>query len=54
VSGYAYHVEDAPDPRAVCLLKPDEGVNDLNGDERAGDGADPCAAKQPTLHRKPD
>jgi hypothetical protein len=51
VSGYAYHIEDALDPGAARLPKPDGGVNDLNGDERAGDGADPCVAKQPTLRR---
>jgi hypothetical protein len=54
VSGYAYHIEDAPDPGAARLPKPDGGVNDLNGDECAGDGADPCATKQPTLRRQSD
>jgi len=54
VSAYPYHVEDAPDPRAARLPEPDGGVDDLDGDERAGDGADSSAAEQPALGRQPD
>ena len=54
MSAHAYHVEDAPDPGAPRLPEPDGGVDDLDGDERAGDGADPGAAEQPALRRQPD
>lgn len=49
-----YHVEDAPDPGSARLPEADGGVDDLDGDERAGDGADPGAAEQPALRRQPD
>jgi hypothetical protein len=54
VSAHAYHVEDAPDPGSARLPEADGGVDDLDGDERAGDGADPGAAEQPALRRQPD
>ena len=53
-SSGAYHIEDAPDPGAARLPQPDGGVDDLDGDERAGDGADAGAAEQAALRGQPD
>ena len=53
ISG-AYHVEDAPDPGAAGAPEADGGVDDLDGDERAGDGADARAAEQAALRGQAD
>lgn len=50
----AYHIEDAPDPGAAGLPEADGGVDDLDGDERARDGTDAGAAKQPALGGQTD
>jgi hypothetical protein len=50
----AYHIQDAPDPGPARAPHPDGGVDDLDGDERAGDGADPSAAEEAALGGQAD
>lgn len=50
----AYDVEDAPDPGAAGAPEADGGVDDLDGDERAGDGTDAGAPEEAALRGEPD
>jgi hypothetical protein len=50
----AYHIQDAPDPGPAGLPDPDGGVDDLDGDEPSGDGADPRAAEEAALGGQAD
>jgi hypothetical protein len=52
--GSAYHIQDAPDPGPAGLPDPDGGVDDLDGDERSGDGADARAAEEAALGGQAD
>lgn len=50
----SYHIADAGDPGSAGSPDADGGVDDLDGDEGSGDGADAGAAEEAALGGQPD